>query len=173
MRYIPDLYYFHNKEDFPSDKAILVTAKTIGNWCSHYKAKGFANDIKEGRLPKNQKEKENFIEDLVYSLIKNSISIFGLHLYSRPNFSKFSHHDVTSCWEITLSKDEFKVLQNAYLKSGLPSDIFYNPDDTIFRPYPFKSKLGKFLGTFWPFSSATKVYSPNQWKEVNAFYKPS
>lgn len=114
MRYIPDLYYFHNKEDFPSDKAILITAKTIGNWCSHYKAK-------------DPKEKESFIEDLVSWLIKNDFS----------------------------------------------SDIFYNPDDTIFRPYPFKSKLGKFLGKFWPLSSATKVYSPNQWKEVNAFYTPS
>ena len=71
--------YFKQK-NFPFKKAVLVTTKTISQWCNYYKAellepkKGIKKSErkKQGKLPTSEKERKIFVQELVNWIFENS-----------------------------------------------------------------------------------------------------
>ncbi len=172
MIYAAELFYLQDQRDFPFQKAVLVTVKTISQWCTHYQAellasaKKYQGPIKkQGGLPSEPAERASFVEDLVQWVFVNSQidELFNLLLDNRPvpqkdRVAKFDHHDDTYCWFLNLSKDEFANLQDAWHKIDLPENLFYPENETLCLAYPgnsLKAKLLRALGV-------QKHYTPMQ-----------
>ena len=174
-RYITDSYYFSKKTSLIGDfrKLISVSAKSVGNNCNYYHAellspiRGAKETKKSGSLPKNKKEKSQFIENIVNWIFDNSKSdeLFVLFLDDSPidrkKCSKFCHHDDTCCWDLNLTEKEFKSLRNDLKSNNLPTDIFYDSSKAVYIKKE-NGVFGKFLekiGFVWE----NKVYySPKQ-----------
>ena len=179
MRYDPELYYFYDQRGLPFEKAVLVTAMKVGEWCTHYKAKlicpakGAKKSERQGSLPSEAQEKLTFIDDLVRWLLSNSRpqDLFALFLDDveigqrrGDEPGKFNHHDDTCCWGLDLTEQQFQELQQAWKQHELPEDLFYQEgkDIRVAEPPGF---IGKFLirlgGTSW----SGKIYTPKRWEE--------
>ncbi|MCX7683173.1 MAG: hypothetical protein N2508_14605 [Anaerolineae bacterium] len=173
MVYAAELFYFQDQQDFPFQRAVLVTAKTIARWCTHFQArliapgKKQAAGEKQGRLPDAPAEREAFVTELVQWLFAHSVveELFCLLLDDEPvpragKVAKFDHHDDTCCWLLNLSESEFADLQNAWRENDLPSDLFYPVQEMICIPYPghgLKPRVLRLLGV-------RKCYTPAQWR---------
>ena len=174
MIYLPELYYLYNTK-FPFKKAVKVTAKSVGKYCSGYKARLISNDksvketLKEGKLPKSPKEKEIFIEKLVDWIFKNSWvkDLFALFLYkdyppNKKGIAKFDHHDDTCCWSLYLEKKEFSELKKSWKKNNLPEDIFY-PESKQICISQKDGIVWKSLKKIGFTGGSYKCYTPKQW----------
>lgn len=129
--------YFKNNKLLK--KAVLISSIVISRWCTYYQTsvwttKKIKAKYNKGNLPKSKKEKEIFIKELVNYIFNNSEmeGLFALFLDPRPidkvrkmgQVAKFDHHDDTCCWALNLTDKEFKILQNAFHKNGLPKNLF-------------------------------------------------
>ena len=178
-KYSAELYYFQDQKDFPFSKGVLVTAETVGSWCSFYQArllspkKGVQERLREGQLPADKLEKQKFIAGLFEWIQNNSLvpDLFALFLdsepikdptgFKNPYCPKFCHHDDTCCWDISLTEQEFSQLKLAWKTNNLPEDLFYPAGLGICVPYKAKSFLGKmFIGIF----GGQRCYTPKQWE---------
>lgn len=175
MIYAAELFYLQDQRDFPFQKAVLVTAKTVAQWCSYFQARLLSHSRtyrglteKQGMLPTNPLDKQAFITELVqwifaYSEIQE---LFFLLLDKKPpphteKVATFDHHDDTCCWFLSLDPEEFVMLQEAWRRNDLPLDLFYPQEETICLPYPgsnLKSKVLRFLGV-------QRCYTPLQWQD--------
>jgi len=130
---IGPLLYTTNQKHFTDGdiaflkRSILVTAVTVGDFC-RYSTKG--------ELPEGKRQKEVVIEAMVKKIFSNlqtdGIGEFTLFLDPRPIAviqkqgvtAKFDHPDDTASWVLNITEGEFKTLQQAWRKSGLPGDLF-------------------------------------------------
>lgn len=177
MRYLPELYYFEEQEDFPFRQAVLATATAVSQWCSHFYARVIVPLTKDtdplekgGLLPVDPQERQSFVADLVDWLFDNSAvdGLFCLFLDDEPapqsgKTAKFDHHDDTCCWALNLMPDEFAHLQTTWKANGLPEDLFYPEHDGLCVPYPgtgLKARLLRALGV-------QRCYTPKQWENEN------
>lgn len=174
MLYLAELYYLQDQRDFPFQKAVLVTANTVAQWCTHFYARVIAPQShialteKKGFLPATQQEKEFFIAQLVDWLFESSISdeLFCLLLDNEPvphpeKVAKFDHHDNTGCWVLNLSEDEFTECQAKWQVNDLPNDLFYPEHKSVCVPYPGVGLKAKLLRAF----GVQKCYTPKQWQK--------
>ena len=174
MLYAAELFYLQDQRGFPFQNAVLVTARTVAQWCSHFRArllvplqKHIVPLEKQGLLPTDPLEKEAFVTELVQWIFANSIvdDLFYLLLDDEPiprvnKVAKFDHHDDTCCWFLNLTESEFVILQDAWRKNDLPENLFYPEQEMVCVPYPgngLKAKVLRFFG-------AQKCYTPMQWQ---------
>jgi hypothetical protein len=174
MVYAAELFYLENQRDIPFQKVVLVTAKTVAQWCSHFQArllspakKHIGLTERQGRLPMESLGREEFVKELVQWLFEHSTvaDLFRLFLDDRPvpqagRIAKFQHPDDTCCWFLNLTEDEFAILQDAWRKNNLPVNLFYPEHEMRCIPYPgrgLKSKILRGLG-------AKRCYTPMQWQ---------
>jgi hypothetical protein len=174
MSYAAELLYWQDQRNFPFQKAFLVTARTVAQWCTHYQAKVLVpirkhqNPIeKQGILPSEPAEKAFFVTELIQWIFSNSQieELFYLLLDNQPTpqtnrVAKFDHHDDTCCWCLNLTESEFIILQDAWSKNGLPVDLFYPEQETVCMPYPGNGLKAKVLRLF----GVQKCYTPLQWR---------
>lgn len=177
MLYFPELYYFFDTKNFPIDKAELVTAKKISEWCIFYKAglvtakQGIKEKIQEDKLPDTIEEKHKMIQQLFDWINSNSQdnSLFTLFLNDKEiinngvELNKFDHHDDTCCWILNLLEQEFKELQNAWQEAGLPKNLFYleGTETKIIKP---NGLIGTILTKFGFTIENSKIYTPKRWE---------
>lgn len=178
MLYAAELFYLQDRHDVPFQEAVLVTATTVAQWCTHFRArllsypKGYTDVTEEaGRLPLEAADKERFVAGLVTWLFEHSTvkELFYLLLDDRPvpqkeRIARFQHPDDTCCWLLNLAEDEFAMLQEAWRRNGLPADLFYPAQAMRCIPYPgrsLKSKLWRALGV-------KRCYTPLQWQTRSA-----
>lgn len=178
MLYLPELYYFFDSKDFPTEKAITVTAITVAKWSQYYRAeliepkKGISNTVRTGKLPDNKSQIETFIKKLLLWIFDSStirVDLFSLFLDSYPledkwentnrDVAKFDHHDDTCCWVLNLTKTEFEKLQQVWKDNNLPTDLFY-PEGKGITVKDTKGILKKFLS----YLGFRKIYTPKQWE---------
>lgn len=174
MLYAAELFYLQDRHEVPFQEAVLVTATTVAQWCTHFHARllsspqGYTEVTeKAGRLPSEAPDRERFVAGLVRWLFEHSTveEMFYLFLDDRPvpqkdRIARFQHPDDTCCWFLNLAENEFVMLQEAWRRSGLPADLFYPAHAMHCIPYPgrsLKSKLWRALG-------AKRVYTPLQWQ---------
>lgn len=174
MIYTAELFYWQDRQSFPFQKAFLVTARTVAQWCTHYHAKllaparNYQGAIeKRGILPNESTEKTSFVTDLVQWIFANSEidELFYLLLDNQPvqqanRVAKFDHHDDTCCWVLNLTEIEYAILQHSWSENGLPINLFYPQQETLCLPYPgnsLKAKVLRLLGV-------QKCYTPMQWQ---------
>ncbi|MDP2655830.1 MAG: hypothetical protein Q8P17_04950 [bacterium] len=180
MRYLPELHYFFDQKDFPTEKATVITAKKVGEWCTYYKAalitpvQGMKDTEREGKFPLQPIEKQQFIHDLIAWLISSSVPMTSNHLFTlflddseilrayKPR--KFSHPDDTCCWDMTLTEPQFQELETAWEDNGLPRDLFYEEGKgtEIIKP---PGLIARFFGKLGFTSKNSKVYSPKRWEK--------
>lgn len=179
MLYAAELFYWQEQRDFPFQKAVLVTASTVAQWCTHFRARllaprgRLATGEKWGALPTVPAERAAFVAELVCWIFAHSLveELFYLLIDDEPvpqagRVAKFDHHDDTCCWLLNLTGSEFVALQDAWRDNGLPPDLFYPEQEMVCIPYPgrsLKSRVLRLLG-------AQKCYTPLQWRtrESNA-----
>lgn len=176
MIYAAELYYLQDQKDFPFQRAVLITAIAVAQWCTHFHAKLLAPAKKQispiekqGTLPDERAQKESFVSELVEWIFANSMvtDLFYLLLDNKPipqanGVAKFDHHDDTCCWVLNLTENEFAFLQDAWRKNDLPANLFYPEHETVCVPYPgngLRSKVLRLLG-------AQKCYTPMQWQTL-------
>lgn len=192
--YLPETFYFNKDRLMKRDKdfrmdgfetAVEVTARKVGEWCNYYAAellspiKEARITKKEGELPKNKKERDNFIKQLTKWIFENSETdeLFALFLSDGPVFAhnargkspscpKFCHHDDTCCWDLSLTEKEFKDLQKEWKSNGLSADLFYESSRTICIPNK-PGSLGKFFRIFGLNFESKRCYSPREWEIFN------
>ena len=162
MIYEVDRYYW-NEQTFDCHKAELAVARILSRWAESFEArllapaKGVAETRRAGQLPAEAAERAAMAEELVSWIHENSqtSNLFYLMLRAPGDTSPqlFDHHDTGSAWYLQLSKEQAGVLAEELAKEGLPADLFYPSDDTVYVPY-------KLFG-FIPFGD--KLYSPKQW----------
>jgi hypothetical protein len=128
----PVLYTTNQKYFIDGDmtflkRSILVTAVTVGGLC-HYST--------NEELPQGRRQREVVIEAMVKNIFVNlethETEEFALFLDPRPIAdiqrqgvtAKFDHPDDTASWVLNITEGEFKTLQQAWRKSGLPVDLF-------------------------------------------------
>lgn len=134
MIYSSNLNYF-NKDDFPFEKAVLITAQAVSRYCQFYQAKiiapksGFPNTEKAGGLPSSKKER--FVQEVVEWIFANSMPKVWFVLFldnkviiNTGEACKFDHHDDTCCWALNLTKEEYSTIQKIWQKHQLPLDLF-------------------------------------------------
>jgi hypothetical protein len=154
---------------------VLVTAKTVAQWCSYYdakllvpKASNLAPKQRTGSLPSDSQVKEVFVSELVNWTFENSLmnDLFALFLDDGPlpqseGVAKFDHHDDTCCWVLNLNEGEFEELQAAWEAHDLPRDLFYPPQEVDYCiPVPgngLKARVLRYLGV-------KNCYTPKQWE---------
>lgn len=175
MLYLPELYYFYQKE-FPSEKAVAVTAKTVAVWCTEYKAellaprKGVHEKKREGVLPSDERARRQLIGELTDWIFHNSIvsNLFALFLYrtevEKKSVATFDHHDDTCCWALHCTPQEFLTLQSAWRNAGLPDDLFYEEGKGVKVVRP-PSIFDRFLAMFGFTGETSKIYTPKQWEQ--------
>ncbi len=176
MIYAAELFYLQDQQDVPFQRAVLVTAKTVAQWCTHFQAKLLSHSKaykglteKQGVLPAEPLEKQVFVTELIqwifaYSEVQD---LFFLLLDNEPmprigRVAKFDHHDDTCCWFLNLDLKEFTVLQEVWGRNNLPLNLFYPQEETICVPYPgnnLKSKVLRLLGV-------QRCYTPMQWQNL-------
>ena len=179
MIYLPEYSYYFRKKDFPFEKAVIVTAKSISKGCKGYKAqlispkKGIKECIKEGTLPKSQKEKEKFIENIFKWIFDNSFcsDLFAFFLYEDyphlKNYpAKFDHHDDTCCWCLNLDEKEFEELKKVLKKNKLPDDLFYS-EDKLICVLAEPGIMGRFLNKIGFTIESKRCYTPKEWENRN------
>src|SRR3990167_9992161 len=104
MIYLPEDFYFKNVQDFPCQKAILVTAKTIARWSDSYEARilepkrGVKVKQRFGDLPKNTNDREKLTEEILNWIWDNSTGLITFSLYIKKSIGNeykniFDHHD--------------------------------------------------------------------------------
>ncbi len=174
MLYAAELFYLQDQRDFPFQKAVLVTARAVAQWCSHFQArlivppeKYTVPTEKQGILPTDTVEREAFITELVQWIFANSMvdELFYLLLDDEPipqvsKVARFDHHDDTCCWFLNLTESEFGSLQNAWQENDLPIDLFYPEQKIVCVPYPGNGIKATVLRLF----GAKKCYTPMQWQ---------
>lgn len=184
MIYAAELFYLQDQHDVPFRKVVVVTAKAVAQWCTHFyarllsypKARAGLTE-RQGCLPVEMLEKERFITELVQWLFEHSTTedLFCLLLDDRPTpqvgadrIAKFQHPDDTCCWFLNLAENEFAVLQDVWRRNDLPMNLFYPEHEMRCIPYPgnsLRSKLLRALG-------ARKCYTPMQWQaEISQIQK--
>ncbi len=182
MIYVAELYYLQDQRDFPFQKAVLVTAQTVAQWCAHYRAKLIAPAKtvqgpaeKQGLLPIQPLERALLVEQIVQWIFANSLTddLFYLLLDDQPisapnGAAKFDHPDDTCCWFLNLNEDEFDALQAAWRENGLPANLFYPKDKAVCVPFPGSSLKAKMLRAL----GAQKCYTPMQWQAETASLDP-
>ncbi|MEJ2352803.1 MAG: hypothetical protein P8Y03_23705 [Anaerolineales bacterium] len=182
MVYYLELYYLQEQKDFPTGKAILLTAVEVARWCSYYHAhliSPISNKItpirRRGRLPADLAGKNAFIHELVDWIFDNSAidEVFYLLLDDKPisqvgEPAKFAHHGDTSNWMLDLTESEFSRLQAVWKENGLPADLFYSHDSGLSVPYPGSGLTARLLRLI----GVRKSYTPKQWeKQVEGIVK--
>jgi len=136
MLYTINQRYFTNADVSFLNKAILVTAVAVSEFCRHYS---------DGPLPEGKRQKEVLIEAVVKNILSDQETdseIFSLFLdlqpipsiHRRGIIAKFEHHDDTSSWVLNVTEGEFKKLQHAWRAAGLPLDLFKSFCHDIVRP---------------------------------------
>lgn len=178
MLYLPELYYFFDQKDFPIKKAILVTAKKVSEWSIYYKAKlispvkGLKDTERQGKLPSQSEEKQQFISNLLKWMISNSEAndLFALFLddlaigQREDKPAKFDHHDDTCCWLLNLTEQQFQELKTAWKDNGLPEDLFYKEGEEISITKPH-GLIARFFIRLGFTLENNKIYSPKRWEE--------
>jgi hypothetical protein len=136
MLYTTNQKYFTDGDIAFLTRSILVTAVAIGDFC-HYSTKG--------ELPVDKRQKEIAIEEMVKATF-NDMEIqekeFGLFFDLQPistihkqgAIAKFDLPDDTASWVLNITEGEFKTLQQAWRKSGLPVDLFKSFCQNVARP---------------------------------------
>lgn len=172
MLYLPELYYFWDQKDFPSDEAFLFSVLTIGRWCRYFSAeilnppKGMRDTQRSGELPKDPGDLNKFLKEIVHWLSSNSMIhddfrlVMDTEHLERNNFEgneKFSYYE-PCCWNIDLTVQQFEELQKALEENGFPRDLFYPQDKEIYVP----AKPGFFMKLFK--IEAGRSYSPKRWE---------
>lgn len=181
--YLPEPYYFNDQPNFPFERALLVTAKTVGAWADGYKAeilaakRGSGGGWQKGELGKTVAERRQAIGDLVQWLTDSSEprSYFDLRLTSKRQPSiidrpeMFEYQGVVSSWYLALSPERFEKLQKAWRHHGLPDDLFYREgletcvvDDL--PPRGFMSIVVFVLMLFGRDLEIKRCYSPKRWE---------
>lgn len=175
MRYAAELFYWQDQQDFPFQKAVLVTAKTVAQWCAYFHTRVLSSSKRsehllerKGALPTDTREKEAFVTELLLWLWDHSDveDVFYFLLDDEPvpqagKVAKFDHHDDTCCWFLNLTESEFLTLQDAWRNNDLPIDLFYPEQKMIRVPYPgngWKAKALRLLGV-------QRCYTPLQWQK--------
>jgi hypothetical protein len=143
--YTTNQKYFTDGDMSFLKRSILVTAVTVGDFC-HYST--------SGQLPEGKRQKEVVIEAMVKKIFSNlqtdGTGEFALFLDPRPiaviqkqgMTAKFDHPDDTASWVLNVPEGEFKTLQQAWRKSGLPVDLFKSFCQNVAR-----SKQGNQVGS--------------------------
>lgn len=172
MLYLPELYYFWDQQEFPSDEAFLLSVQIMGQWCRYFSAeilnpvKGMTDTYNLGELPEDPEKRKEFLKELVHWLTINSAVsddfclVMDTEPLERKKFyggEKFSYYE-PCCWNIDLTHDQFSELQTALEKNGLPKDLFYPEDKQVNIP----QKPG-FFGKLLKIESG-KTYTPKQWE---------
>ncbi|MCS7030551.1 MAG: hypothetical protein NZL92_03325 [Gloeomargarita sp. SKYG116] len=170
MLYAAELFYLENQDNFPFEKAVAVTAKTVGQWCTYFQAGLIIPDDAEvhyGELPVEPGQKQAFIDELLAWIFSHTVSpeLFHLILDDEPitetsKVPKFCHADDTGCWVLNLTASEFTELQRVWVDNGLPPDLFYPESETIVVPYDGKGLLAPLLRRL----GVTTSYTPRQWQ---------
>ncbi len=140
MIYSPELQYFFDTADFPFWKVFLVTAEHLSEYAGAYDVHLFDradvdNPKIAGTLPDDPADRRAKIIGLAQwarDTVKND-GVFAFFLYragkdDQKEPALFDHHDDTCCWVLNLREAEFKSLQKAWRKAGLPVDLFYPSD---------------------------------------------
>jgi hypothetical protein len=127
MLYTTNEKYFTAGDDAFLKRSILVTATTVGDSC-RYSAKG--------ELPEDKRQKEVVIEAMVKKIFSDlqtdGTGVFSFFLDAKPIAviqkkgvtAKFDHPSNTASWVLHITEGEFRTLQQAWRKSGLPIDLF-------------------------------------------------
>ena len=170
MRYFPEVYYFYDQQGFPFEKAVLVTARKVSEWCTHYKAKltGPAKVVMErrGSLPLEAQEKQTFVDDLVRWVLANSYpDDFALLLYDfeisqgKDELANFQHAHGTCCWGLDMTEQQFQELRHAWKQNELPEDLFYQEGQ--------ETKIALPTGPIKPGCTVEtyQAYTPKRWEE--------
>lgn len=174
MIFSPELHYLQDQQDFPFQKAVMITARTVGRWCNHYHAELIVPVSetteprkRQGILPAYGEEKQLFIEELVEWMFTHSEfeSLFALFLDAealpvQDRVAKFDHHDDTCCWALNLTEQEFGELQQAWAENGLPEDLFYPEGKGVCVPYPGEGVLARAFRKL----GGQRCYTPKQWR---------
>ena len=172
MRYDAEVYYFYDQRDFPFEKAVLVTAMKVSEWCTHYKAEltGPAKVVMErhGSLPLETQEKQTFVDGLVRWVLANSYpDDFALILddveidQQKGEITHFHHDHGTCCWVLDLTEQQFQELQKSWKRHKLPEDLFYQEGQQTIIALPTGAILKEHDYTGIP----CVTYTPKRWEE--------
>jgi len=153
--------YYINDSNLSEARIELEVARIVSRWAKGYSArliapkKGVHLTVQEDSLPGDLKKKETVIADIVRWIHNNSVTnnVFKLILHkdypppSKREVALFDHHDTSSDWVLNISEDQFGVLQDELVKTGLPADLFYDADKMITVP----AKIFGFIpfGDYW------------------------
>src|SRR3990167_2481095 len=182
MIYLPEDFYFKNVQDFPCQKAILVTAKTIARWSDSYEAKilepkrGVKVKQRFGDLPKNTNDREKLTEEILNWIWENSRDEHYFNLYFKNksiikngNFEAlFSYPDNDDVWGLELSKDQFIALQKELKKNNLPEELFYEKSKEIIAIPKYYQKCSKLRRILF---GGTYAFSPKTWDNMKKYGK--
>ena len=182
-KYLPDLYYFNDQEDFNAKKAILTVAEYVGGLCNYYYvktipfAKEKKSEIKKGKLPDSKEEKNKFISEIASWVIDESGSdqLFILYFDINPldhdparsdnsYCPKFCHHDDTCCWDISLTDSEYINFKRKLIVNNLPENLFYKEGQGVCLEYSSPNLIKNYIGKFLHLQTC---YTPMQLKEKN------
>lgn len=173
------MHYYNSlgNEQTSLKKIVNVTAKSLAIHCTHYYAqiidpvKGLKETKKSGKLPKNKKEKNILIENIINWIFDNSKcdELFTLFLdenmINSEDCTKFCHYDDTCCWDLNLTEAEFKALQKELKQNNLPAEIFYDSSKTICIDKDV-GIIGKIFRKLGFECENTIYYSPKQWQSM-------
>lgn len=170
--YLQEPYYFQ-KQRIDFVHALRITTQAVARWCDwceiilYMPKKGAEETQKSGMLPENFEERKSFLDSLIQWVINNSASDEAIKFFMDANpiqkNKKFSYHDAGN-WNLNISTEEFKELQEIWANNNLPPDLFY-PLDKALRLLKPLSLFGRFmtsLGFIW---ESYEFYSPKMWEE--------
>lgn len=145
MMYVTNPAYVQKYNHELIKKIVETTVVTVGQWCTHYQAtvtnptSVFKHTLqdhsqgnrRQGRLPQNDKERMQYVQELVQWIFTNSEAYGGFELLlekenpqTTQREEKFDHHEGEDTWVVMLSNDEFETLQESLVSAQLPKDFF-------------------------------------------------
>lgn len=151
-------------------KAIEETAVAVSQFCAYYRfdlhfpKKGVQKLQQAGELPADPAERAAFVRKLVTSLIEQSeaVDLWDLFLDPQPidkRHGQTCFYYSTCTWDLDLEPEQFRVVQAAWKKAGLPEDLFYWSEETVCETLETKG-LWRFL-----FNTVERCYSPREWSK--------
>ncbi|OQA04651.1 MAG: hypothetical protein BWY68_00178 [bacterium ADurb.Bin400] len=174
--------FYYQQQNFSFIDALMVTAKEVARWSNGFDAviadpvSGTEMMRKRGELPKNESERQEYAEKLVWWITNKArfANVFQLTFY---NTFPETHHEVTPMfgycaktgnWDLYLTEDRFLRLKNAWQKSGLPEDLFY---PRIKRVTPRVSGFKLFLSRVFPLVDQQPYLTPREAKASDVMRK--
>lgn len=155
--YLPEEFYFNDTPGFPLHTVARVTARLAARWADRYSAYLLARpaEHREGSLPEQDEARRDTVNELIDWLEERTDTLqkAALNLYQGSLPVLLQVDGIPGV--LTLKPKEFAKLQAAWVREGLPRDLYYAAREQRTAIDPVKTHGGVV--------QVSQRYSPLRW----------